>query len=1033
MQQRENIDNARTRVVSAFESLKKNKESHEANKAGVQEVRDQISKCQQEVPLKKKELDKLTQKSSVLAQKVSQSGHAAYEAEISYDSVREEYLSKSLSNFQQAFVDWTATQTLAIKKMLIQMKQLEKIAIEKAAEANNVGKESMQAINVIPDVDLRKISTTSIRDMHPCTMSGKLYVKRNDSPLSPWSIQYSVLKDNRLYMFDKLESEQPKEVIFLAKPQSDFAPVLGEPAIKPSPLTIQSTQQQLDKVFSDFAIIHEAHQSFTSMIPLPLLSEDELTFEATTSSNFLFSDNDGQLGTANARHSIRNGVDSHADRRYYFMPVSKEPSAVWIDAFSHNGAKNCWCGNCLLRIPSQLSLHLWIIEGNSLGVERGSNDNFSVMVKFGGLKMSRTAFKPGPNPSWHDDNLTSCTKSIHLSVNSGLNIDNGDSELGSVLFSLAKMSLERRIEATHPLESSNSSSDSETTTTVPSIKLAYLLTTNQTLPLESYQQFISILTAPPLDAFHFISSSLPHDIRDEFYDIFLNLLIALSDPMLPAMTSLIHREISNTEDSNILFRGNSVLTKILERFMRIVGSNYVKEVLENCVGAICRDGVTYEIDPNKISPVEELEIAHIVENNWKGLLAQIDVIWGAIQNSVDIFPMELKVIFSRMKAILKLKYTEEKCQHIGLSGFLFLRLFCVAILAPKRFGIVESDPDVATLRTLTFITKIIQHLANFSQFGAKERYMEPSNEWINANSGHMREFLDKIASLSPDAELLKVEEQPSNLAKSVSAMHRYISTHSNSLTVPQNAPENEIFARIQLTVDKLNTEMEQITKQTLLNAQEWRFPLRNRSKYTSRASKALSDGDSQINLLQLEHRKKTQSAPVLALNSPKRFDRIKTRTVLGKQKAMTLVSPNMPNFWPKSEKEYAAKSRRTSAAIKSVAILRNRNSWSADSLNSISGSGYMAKEPRVASVVPFQNSTKKHSLRKSSPATDTDNEDRLPTPKSPTSPALVTTPLSKRPTSEYGRQGLTGFMSLFKNTPDTVVRSKLKKEISDKI
>lgn len=69
-------------------------------------------------------------------------------------------------------------------------------------------------------------------------------------------------------------------------------------------------------------------------------------------------------------------------------------------------------------------------------------------------------------------------------------------------------------------------------------------------------------------------------------------------------------------------------------------------------------------------------------------------------------------------------------RYTSVSGFLFLRLFCPAILNPKLFGLARDFPDAKTARTLTLLAKTLQCLANLAAFGVKEPYMLDMNAFI---------------------------------------------------------------------------------------------------------------------------------------------------------------------------------------------------------------------------------------------------------------------------------------------------------------
>ncbi|KAJ3220616.1 hypothetical protein HDU81_011294 [Chytriomyces hyalinus] len=402
---------------------------HEANKLQVQEAKDAIAKAQQETPQKKKDLEKLNQKSTAMIQKAIQSNQSVAEALSEHDTAREFYLKEVLPSFQKALIDWDETRLNCIKQMLVEIKHLEEIALEKAVEAKNVGKESADTIDVqkivskfvdtvlMKDIEVRKASATSVRDLRNASKVGTLYLKRNDSPLSPWSVQYMVLKNNRLYVFDTAEADQPREVIALNRLLPDNQ--------SSGSFSIQRSKPKLytDRVTSDFAIIHTAHQSLfqkASVFQLLFHSNSAVTSfsleesdlengELNESSSIFYPDEDDKSmkdlrSSLGKRSMLEASVERPVDRRYYFMPVEKDPTvtSLWLTAFEQNGAQTCWCGTCIPG-ASSLTLKLSIIEGSSLGVERGANDSFGVMVKFGNLKMGRTAFKQGPNPLWNEE------------------------------------------------------------------------------------------------------------------------------------------------------------------------------------------------------------------------------------------------------------------------------------------------------------------------------------------------------------------------------------------------------------------------------------------------------------------------------------------------------------------------------------------------------------------------------------------------------------------------------------------------------
>jgi Ras GTPase-activating protein 1 len=81
----------------------------------------------------------------------------------------------------------------------------------------------------------------------------------------------------------------------------------------------------------------------------------------------------------------------------------------------------------------------------------------------------------------------------------------------------------------------------------------------------------------------------------------------------------------------------------------------------------------------------------------------------------------------------------------AVSGFIFLRLICPAILNPRMFNLVGEPPPPAASRSLVMVAKCLQNLANLVEFGSKESYMEVVNPFILKNKERMVVFLDHLS------------------------------------------------------------------------------------------------------------------------------------------------------------------------------------------------------------------------------------------------------------------------------------------------
>jgi hypothetical protein len=143
---------------------------------------------------------------------------------------------------------------------------------------------------------------------------------------------------------------------------------------------------------------------------------------------------------------------------------------------------------------------------------------------------------------------------------------------------------------------------------------------------------------------------------------------------------------SATIEANLLFRGNSLLTKALDLHMRRLGKEYLQETIGERLRDVDENDPDCEVDPVRAQRPEE------VERNWRNLIALTSHFWKSISNSASRCPAELRLIFRHIRACAEDRYGDflRSVTYSSVSGFLFLRFFCPAILNPKLFGLLRG-------------------------------------------------------------------------------------------------------------------------------------------------------------------------------------------------------------------------------------------------------------------------------------------------------------------------------------------------------
>ncbi|KAL8704028.1 MAG: hypothetical protein Q9201_002800 [Fulgogasparrea decipioides] len=211
---------------------------------------------------------------------------------------------------------------------------------------------------------------------------------------------------------------------------------------------------------------------------------------------------------------------------------------------------------------------------------------------------------------------------------------------------------------------------------------------------------------------------------------------------------MILRDLGKTAviEANQLFRGNTLLTKALDCHMKRLGHDYLEETLGEKVRHIDESNPDCEVDPNRVQDPEDLQ------RHWQHLSALVESVWSSISKSVLRCPPELRIIFRHIAACAEDRYGDflRTITYSSVSGFLFLRFFCPALLNPHMFGLLKDHPRPQAQRTLTLVSKTLMTLANLGTFGTKEPWMEPLNGFLNTHRQEFKTFIDTICAISPD-------------------------------------------------------------------------------------------------------------------------------------------------------------------------------------------------------------------------------------------------------------------------------------------
>ena len=195
-------------------------------------------------------------------------------------------------------------------------------------------------------------------------------------------------------------------------------------------------------------------------------------------------------------------------------------------------------------------------------------------------------------------------------------------------------------------------------------------------------------------------------------------IFTFENSISPIIKALADHEISKLTDPTTIFRGNTLVSKMMDEAMRLSGLHYLHCTLRPIVKDIITERKPCEIDPTRVKE------AGVVENNLVNLEEYVAKVFEAITTSAVRCPAILCQIFHDLRECAAKHFPHNKeVRYSVVSGFIFLRFFAPAILGPKLFDLTNEPLVSETFYSLinfcfyyfilNNIYKSIQNLPNY--------------------------------------------------------------------------------------------------------------------------------------------------------------------------------------------------------------------------------------------------------------------------------------------------------------------------------
>jgi len=331
--------------------------------------------------------------------------------------------------------------------------------------------------------------------------------------------------------------------------------------------------------------------------------------------------------------------------------------------------------------------------------------------------------------------------------------------------------------------------------------------------------------------------------------------------LLTMFQSVLTYQFDNTPDYSSLLRANTPVSRMMTTYTRRgPGQSYLKSVLANRVNSLIeiRD-LDLEINPLKvyetmIAKIESggkalppglqkgitAEQAAANENVQRIIAPRIDMLIEIANSFLDTIiqgleetPYGIRWICKQIRSLTWRKYPDAQEQTVCtlIGGFFFLRFINPAIVTPRSYMLIESVPAENPKRTLTYVAKMLQNLANKPSY-AKEPYMQKLQPFIHQNKERINKFMIDLCEVQDFYETLEMDNyvalskrdlELSITLNEVYATHALLEKHNVELGKDESSHLNILLAELGPSPAQLPRKENRVINLPLYS--KWETPL----------------------------------------------------------------------------------------------------------------------------------------------------------------------------------------------------------------
>lgn len=304
---------------------------------------------------------------------------------------------------------------------------------------------------------------------------------------------------------------------------------------------------------------------------------------------------------------------------------------------------------------------------------------------------------------------------------------------------------------------------------VGELKLTLKAREETVMLLSQYEQVQQSIHAA--DATQLIQG-LASTLREDLIISHLTRIYAASGTITDSISALIESESHDWGDKlqpELLFRANTLLSRSVDHFQRLLAPVWLDDCLGATVRKICNEPEVERSDTpssdlnfesgKRTPPVSPPNMMQTVPDgpiHAQTLRTLSEILWQNIYSQRHRCPADLRMVLNKIRTKVNDRFKLSKSTRPGIQGvgaFIFLRLFCAALNAPQLYGLTTSQPSRVAQRKLLLLSKVLLAMASkrvaFDQ--DKDWELAPLNDFLRNYSSAYDDYITVVSTEPPKA------------------------------------------------------------------------------------------------------------------------------------------------------------------------------------------------------------------------------------------------------------------------------------------